>query len=188
MNRSNFDREKFQKLVALAESANDHEALSAIRAAAKLARAAGESLGEAVRGSDAEPTSSIHYGYLGEQLSKARDEIDRLKVRITEIGAEMYEAGRRATAGDLRAALKERKDKKDEEIRRLELELEAYRAECPWPALAENYFAKNSHGPRKQYAYGLILRARTNRLQPEDHAELRRWNEARQKRNRKAAA
>jgi len=43
-----FDRERFAKLMALAESDNDHESLAAVRKAAAMARAAGLSLGEAV--------------------------------------------------------------------------------------------------------------------------------------------
>ena len=42
------NRDRFSKLISLAESPNDNEALAAVRKAASMARAAGLSLGEAV--------------------------------------------------------------------------------------------------------------------------------------------
>lgn len=44
---STLNRDRFSKVLALAESSNDHEALAAIRRATGMARAAGLSLGEA---------------------------------------------------------------------------------------------------------------------------------------------
>ena len=49
---SALDRQKLAKLIALAESPNDHEALIAVRKASTLARSAGLSLGEAVGGTN----------------------------------------------------------------------------------------------------------------------------------------
>lgn len=168
MTGTSFDRERFGKVLALAESPNDGEALAAIRMATKLARVAGLSLGQAIEA----------------PIIRDIRERDTGKAGHKEL-SEAYEAGLQA---GLRVGAKELKTALRKQVEDLETELEAYRAECPWPDLAENYFFANQRGGRKDFAKGLILRSRTNRLQPEDHAELRRWDDARQRRSRKSAA
>jgi len=167
MTHGTLDRGKFGKILALGESPNDGEALAAIRMATKLARAAGMSLGEAV---EAPALYKIHDTTRG-----AHTQADVLAA---------FESGRQV---GIRAGAKEHRSALRTMVAKLETELEAYRAEIPWPDIAEAYFSRNGHGPRKEYAKGMIYHARTNRLQPEDLAELRRWDHARNKKNRRAA-
>ena len=76
-----FDRVRFLKLVALAESTNDAEALSALRKAADAARAAGMSLSEAAAMS---PGGAFHDGPSEEWLRgfQAGEEKGRREARI----------------------------------------------------------------------------------------------------------
>jgi flagellar biosynthesis/type III secretory pathway protein FliH len=77
-----FDRERFLKVLALAESDQDGEALAAIRKASAMARAVGMSLGEAVE-EGAEPSAT---GMLDQidwlQLNLLRRRVEDLEARL----------------------------------------------------------------------------------------------------------
>jgi hypothetical protein len=79
-----FDRAKFAKLIAMVDSTFDAEALSALRLAAALLKAAGMTFGQVI---NAEGTDAINKArianeaaeILAAQLSEAQAEIDRLR-------------------------------------------------------------------------------------------------------------
>lgn len=196
-----FDRARFVKLLALAESDVDGEALAAVRKAASMARAAGLSLGQAVdagASTNASPSclpDSVRVNLLEMELDICRnhlaalqDELERTKTndgsyrRGYDLG---YRDGMAAANTAARAAA-------DERVRALEAELEGYREGMDWPAVADRFHTKHRRGARSEYAKGVLYRATTNRLTPEDQAELRRFAEAQDqkggKRRTKAAA
>jgi hypothetical protein len=78
------DRDRFCKVLALAESDQDGEALAAVRKAVSMARAAGMSLGEAV--SSGEPESSFDFGAFAQALKGEKENVrlKRLVAQLTE--------------------------------------------------------------------------------------------------------
>lgn len=85
------DRERFLKVLALAESDQDGEALAAIRKASAMARAAGMSLGEAA-GEGESPASSGGLGGL------ERLQIELLRHRIADLERQLAQKVHRSAA------------------------------------------------------------------------------------------
>ena len=81
------DREKFLKVLALVETDTDGEALNAARAATRMARAAGFSLGEAVRQIGGGGPAASSYSYVSE--------IVELRIKISELQSKLYDFQRR---------------------------------------------------------------------------------------------
>lgn len=81
-----FDRARFLKVLALAESDMDGEALAAIRKAATMARAAGLSLGEAVESGEPNNATDFHRGQVVRLETRIRNaERERLAARVEEL-------------------------------------------------------------------------------------------------------
>lgn len=180
------NRDRFNKLIALAESDQDGEVLSAIRKAAAMARAAGLSLGEAVSiESDKSDFGSlaIREAMLSLELGQARALISELQRKLSSgakqdqldnAHAEGYQRGHKAGKAE---AEREAWLEANKRIRDVEAELEAYKPSMDWVAIAERFAFKNQRGPRSPFAQGVLFRARTNRLTPTDQAELRKFAE-----------
>jgi len=187
---ADLNRERFVKLIALAESDQDGEALAAIRKAAAMAREAGMSLGQAV-GVDAEPPPVFTGADI--ELSMARLRIADLERKLAagpdeaRMEAEHikgYQRGHKAGRAEIE---REVRMVADSRIREVEAELEAFRQPLDWPTLAERFHHKNQRGLRAPFAKGVLLRAMTNKLTPADQAELRKFAEPKRG-NRKAAS
>ncbi|HLN23348.1 MAG TPA: hypothetical protein VK558_05120 [Patescibacteria group bacterium] len=172
------NRDRFVKLIALAESNQDHEALAAVRKASEMARAAGLSLGQAV--TSASGTAPRDYMaeieltmararivVLERQLAAGADEAQLVTARAEGYGAG-HKAGKAATDFEARG-------KAGQRIAELEAQLEAYRPSLDWLPLAERFVHKNQRGRNVDYAKFLLLRARTNKLTATDQAELRKF-------------
>lgn len=116
------DREKFGKLIALAESDNDHEALAAVRKAAAMARAAGLSLGEAVGG--------------GGGLADCMAVLDRVEMRAEHAALRIERDGLLRRIGELEraAAAKKSRDVRYQEGRADGLREGRERADAEWMA------------------------------------------------------
>lgn len=186
------NRDRFNKLIALAESDHDAEALAAVRRAAVMARAAGMSLGQAVAsGTGADTTPSLRLMTVEMELAGARLRIADLERRLAagadqaaleEAHIQGYRRGHRAGVAE---AEREARMKADRRIREVEAELEAYRQPLDWLDLAERFAHKDQRGTLSAYAKGILLRARTNKLLPEDQATLRKFST---KKTKKTAA
>ncbi|MBF0392396.1 MAG: hypothetical protein HQL38_06915 [Alphaproteobacteria bacterium] len=157
------NRDRFVKVIALAESDQDGEALAAVRRAAVMARAAGMSLGQAIEGIAERPTSSLDA--LVSRSCEAQIEASRM-----EGYARGLKAGRKEAEAEMR-------DKASRRVQELEAELEAHRQPLDWMAVAEAFAFKHQRGFRSDFAKGILYRSRTNRLSAEDKAELRRFVE-----------
>lgn len=189
-----FDRTRFTKVLALAESEHDGEALAAVRKAVVMARAAGLSLGEAVgTGTDSDTALDLHALTLKLELSAARREIADLRrqlvgrtdeARLDAAHVKGYERGHAAGKAE---GMREAKMEANRRVREVEAELEAYRAPMDWVELAERFAFKNQRGVAVAFAKGVLYRAKTNKLTPTDQAELRKFA-APPKRGRKAKA
>ncbi|RJF81878.1 hypothetical protein D3877_17425 [Azospirillum cavernae] len=174
-----FDRAKFNKVLSLAESDQDAEALAAVRKAASMARAAGLSLGEAVNGTDPDggTVSTLRTMMMEAELATARREIAELRRKTSGAGDDAtfqrgFEAGQRYGADRAAADLREQAFRR---VRELEAELEAFRAPLDWLTLAERFYAKFRRGAKAPFAKGLMYRASVNKLMPADQAELRKF-------------
>lgn len=169
------NRDRFLKVLSLAESDHDAEALAAIRKAAAMARAAGMSLGEAVGGTEQDSLTGLREMILETELAAARREIADLKRKASSERddanfAKGFEAGKRYGAEQAGAEMKEQAFRR---VKQLEAELEAYRAPLDWTELAERFYSKNRRGLKSPYAKGMLYRASINKLTPSDQAELR---------------
>lgn len=171
------NRERFRKVLALAESDNDAEALAAIRRAAMMARAAGLSLGQAVEApadTGAGLSDVVRVALMESELTLCRERIARLERQLAEVGTSAgvyqrgYADGQKAAAADARREAGER-------VRDLERELEAFREVMDWPAVADRFHSRHRRGTRAEYAKGLLYRASVGRLTADDQAELRRF-------------
>lgn len=189
------NRDRLVKLVALAESSNDNEALSAIRKAAALARAAGLSLGMAVSNnpSNTDAAATFRAAMAEASLASARRRIADLEQQISAGASEDqmeaahakgYQRGHAAGRSEME---NEARMEASRRIREVEAELEAYKPTLDWVAIAENFAFKNQRGLKAIYAKAVLLRARTNKLTPNDQAELRKFSE-KPKRGGKAKA
>lgn len=174
-----FDRAKFNKVLSLAESDHDAEALAAVRKAGAMARAAGLSLGEAVNGSDTDggTVSTLRTMMMEAELATARREIAELRRKTSGSGDDAtfergFQAGQRYGADRAAADLREQSFRR---VKELEAELEAFRAPLDWMDLAERFFAKFRRGAKAPFAKGLLYRASVNKLMPADQAELRKF-------------
>jgi len=172
--------DRFIKLLALAESDHDGEALVAIRKAAAMARAAGLSLGQAVA-RDTSPSLDLTMAEI--ELTAARRRIADLErqlatgpdeARLDEAHSKGYQRGHKAGKAEIEREVRMQADRR---IREMEAELEAYRQPLDWPTLAEMFAHKNQRGLNAGFAKGILLRARTNKLTPTDQAELRKFAE-----------
>lgn len=185
------NRERLVKVLALAESDNDAEALGAIRRAATMARAAGLSLGQAVEGNRPDcgrmDDDSVRVALMESQLSLCRDRIARLERQLAEAGTDAGAYQRGLADGQKAAAVTARLEG-DERVRDLERELEAFRAGMDWPALADRYHSRHRRGACAEYAKGLLYRASVGRLTADDQAELRRFATAEARPKRRKAA
>ncbi|WP_404379947.1 hypothetical protein [Caenispirillum salinarum] len=175
------DRARFLKVLALAESDVDGEALAAIRKAAAMARAAGLSLGEAVEGVAFPDT--LPADMLEAELILYRDRIAALERELAE-AVEDRDGRRRAYRDGLAAGRAAAADR----VRAVEVELEAFREGMDWPALADRYHSGHRRGARGEYAKGLLYRASVGRLSADDQAELRRFATASDRKRKRAAA
>jgi hypothetical protein len=174
------NRERFVKLLALAESDQDGEALSAVRKAAAMARAAGMSLGEAVGTSP--PDSSAIDPMVEFELTLSRRRISELERKLCTGGAteqqleaatiKGYQRGHAAGKAEIEREVKMAADNR---VREVEAELEAYRPVLDWLPIAEWFAHKNQRGTRVGFARGVLLRAGTNKLTAHDQAELRKF-------------
>ncbi|MEI8396294.1 MAG: hypothetical protein WCF85_16290 [Rhodospirillaceae bacterium] len=184
MNTS-LNRDRFIKVLSLAESGNDHEALAAVRKAAIMARSAGLSLGQAVgNGTGADTATAFRAAMAEACLSSARSRIADLErqlaaganeTRLDQAHAKGYQRGHAAG----RAAIElEVRMEANRRIREVEAELEAFRPALDWVQLAERFAFKNQRGPKVGFARAVNLRARTNKLTPNDQAELRKFAES----------
>lgn len=174
-----FDRAKFNKVLSLAESDHDAEALAAVRKAAAMARAAGLSLGEAVNGPDTDggTVSTLRMMVMEAELATARREIAELRRKTSGGGDDAtfergFQAGQRYGADRAAADLREQAFRR---VKELEAELEAFRVPLDWVDLAERYYAKFRRGAKAAFAKGLLYRASVNKLMPADQAELRKF-------------
>jgi flagellar biosynthesis/type III secretory pathway protein FliH len=132
------NRDRFMKLIALAESNQDGEALSAIRKAASMARAAGMSLGEAV-GSHADGPANTLTSFMTEyELTLARARIAELERKLCMGANEAqldaahsrgYVAGHKAGKAE---GEREVTMAANQRIRDVEAQLEAYRPALDW--------------------------------------------------------
>ena len=174
------DRERFLKILALAESDQDGEALAAIRKAAKMARAAGMSLGEAVDGGrDADSHSDFRTLRLEIELTTARATIVDLQRKLANGNdnaayAKGFQKGQ-AYGSELAAA--QLRQQAFQRVRELEAELEAYRPPLDWMDLAERFYSTFRRGAKAPFAKGVLYRASTNKLTPLDQTELRHFAE-----------
>ena len=179
------NHDKLGKLLALASSDNDNEALAAMRMAKKLLDGAGMDFKDvAERMSKAKASTSDfdtlqadvdnfmlrrRVADLERQLAAGPDEARLLDERIKG-----YQGGFK----DGRAAIeREVRIEANRRVREVEAELEAYRPQLDWMVLAEHFAHKNQRGPQAPFAKGILLRARTNKLTPVDTAALRKFAE-----------
>jgi hypothetical protein len=147
-----FDRARFLKVLALAESGIDGEALAAIRKAAALARAAGLSLGEAVANGATDYDTHSH----------------RWRIECLE---ELLEYGKRE-----RARLDRERARLAARVKELQVELEGHLDPLNWQDLADRYCS------RHRAAKGLAYRAAVNRLTIEDRSILREFARTKKRR------
>jgi len=156
------DYPKFAKVLALAESSNDAEALAAVRKAASMARAAGMSLGQAV----GRQSTTSGFSPLG--THKPSYEMGKMVGR-----QEGFESAVRFVSHEVK-----RMERLKAQVAELEAELAAIEDRRPpldWVDLAERHFAANRRGHAKEIAKGLLYRATTGQLTDRDKAFLRRF-------------
>lgn len=158
------DLNRFTKALALAESDQDGEALAAIRAAARMARGAGLSLGQAV-----DPMTAIHtvaaqaFGTVRRLIEL--DEIAAAGTRGEEALRAAFDAGARVGGEDTERRLTLR-------IRQLEIIVDAYRAAIPWSDLVKRYRQRYRRGRKGIWAREMQQRLSVGGLTAEDAAEL----------------
>lgn len=177
------DRDKFAKVLARAESDHDAEALTAVRLAAKLARGAGMTLGQAVEAGGRFPPAGPS---LEVCLRRAEARIRELEAAQTRFDPDAwmraFEAGKKAGAAEAFAPMEHERSGFQRRIDALEAELEQYRPPLDWPALARAYTeAGKRWGSAK--AKAIAGRAKRGELTVEDKITLRHFVEKNSKNN-----
>jgi hypothetical protein len=182
-------RERLGKLVALLASDQSGEVAAAAAAIGRTLSAAGadwHDLAEIVTNDEASPDWLTQLTKLNGLSNDERIELETKRQCLAILKAEFealqhryrqatdYQAG---FAEGRKAGLRDAPRNEQGRIDRLELELEAFRAACPWAELVEKFCHKHQRGPLKGYAKELKFRFCTNRLGPQDQITLRRFQE-----------
>lgn len=177
-----FDRSRFVKVLALAESGNDAEALAALRKAAALARAAGFSLGEAVGGTARPPKVEARnadmaktIGQLRYRLVAATERIKDLKTRATALAERRWKdghiVGQRAGRIAAMAEFEAERSTLQRGLAALEQELEGHRPSLDWATVARAYGSVMGGAAARR----LHARARAGALSVDERIVLRRF-------------
>lgn len=174
------DRARFIKILALAESDHDGEALAAVRKAAKMARVAGMTLGQAAEAGHDGDGATLALNMALIRAMEAERRVKELERAAAGFDPESYsrgfEAGKQRGRAEAFGPLEHERAGYRHCIEALEAELETYRPPLDWSALAKAFDEEGARwGSAK--AKALAARARKNALTIEDKVTLRHFAE-----------